>query len=242
MKVEDFLNEVKIAVILADMDFKIKYANSYALHLLGLTHGNILNRSILEFHSRESQSKIYKIYKDRIIHPDNYPVIQVWEGPDHTFLLWAKLSRLFDENGNLAFLMSIFYDLSKFTLREEFTSASDRNIKLERIPIYENRKIKLLDVESINFIKSEGNYSIICREDGKTFISTLHLNTLEEKLPQHHFMRVHRSYIVNIRKIEEIILEEGGKYRLRLPGACQGEKIYLSRRKYNEFRKLLMLP
>jgi len=241
MKVEDFLNEVKVAVILADMNFKIKYANSYALHLLGLTHGNILNRSILEFHTPDARSKIQKIYKDRIVHPDNYPVIQVWEGPDNTFLLWAKLSRLFDEDGNLAFLMAIFYDLSKFTLREEFTSSADQNIKLERIPIYENRKIKLLDIDSINFIKSEGNYSIICREDGKTFVSTLHLNMLENKLPQPQFMRVHRSYIVNIKRIEEIILEEGGKYRLKLPCTCMGERIYISRRKYNEFRKLLML-
>lgn len=240
MKINDFLEEVKTAIVVMDKAYRIKFVNSYANKLLSLTHGDLFGKNVLELHTPEARHKIKEMVVGTDINPDEYPIIQVWEGPNHAFMLWAKLARLYDEKGELAHVMAIFYDLSLFTLRQE---EIDHNVhsRIERIPIFENRKIRLLDVKSIVYIKSTGNYSTICREDGKKFLSTIHLNILEEKLPVKQFMRVHRSYIVNLHKIEEIVMEDNQKYLLKLPLLCQGDRIYVSRRKYPEFRRRLML-
>jgi PAS domain S-box-containing protein len=241
MNINDFLEEVRTAIVIVGPDFKIKYVNAYAQKLLSLTHGNLFNKSIIDLHTPEARKKIQKMFRGQEINVDEYPIIQVWEGPGNAFLLWAKLSKLYDEQGNLAYMIAIFYDLSLFTFHQENINHQITRTQLERIPIYENRKIKLLNVRSIVYIKGTGNYSTICREDGQRFLSTIHLNILDEKLPGDMFMRVHRSYIVNLQKIEEIILEEGNKYLLKLPLQCSGDRIYVSRRKYNEFRRRLML-
>ncbi len=241
MNINDFLEEVRTAIVVVDTSFKIQFLNAYAQKLLSLTHGDLFGQSIIDLHTPEAREKIRKMFQGSTVNPDEYPIIQVWEGPGNAFLLWAKLSKLYDREGKLAYIIAIFYDLSFFTLHKENIDHKIVYTQLERIPIYENRKIKLLDVKSIVYVKSTGNYSTIYRDDGQKFLSTIHLNILDEKLPGEFFMRVHRSYIVNLNKIEEIILEEGQKYRLKLPPACSEDRIYVSRRKYNEFRRRLML-
>ena len=61
-------------------------------------------------------------------------------------------------------------------------------------------KIKYND---ILFLKAEDNYSSIVLEN-KKILSSLNLKTLENKLPQNQFIRIHRSYMVNISKISRI--------------------------------------
>ena len=61
-------------------------------------------------------------------------------------------------------------------------------------------KIKIID---ILWIEAEDIYSIIVTKTGK-FILSQSLKNIEERLPSQHFMRVHRSYIVQLDKIQTI--------------------------------------
>ena len=60
-------------------------------------------------------------------------------------------------------------------------------------------KVKL---EDVFFIKSDSNY-VIWQIPGKQIISLMKLKDLERELPD-NFKRVHRSYIINTRKIESL--------------------------------------
>ena len=75
-------------------------------------------------------------------------------------------------------------------------------------------KIKRIELKSISYIEGMNEYVRIHRDNGKPIMSLLSLKAIEKQLPEDCFMRVHRSYIVNLRKISEIesnmiVLEEG---------------------------------
>lgn len=59
-----------------------------------------------------------------------------------------------------------------------------------------------LDVRKILFAQSYGNYVKIFTM-GKTYLASMTTNELEANLPEGQFLRVHKSYIVAVDKIEE---------------------------------------
>ncbi len=61
-------------------------------------------------------------------------------------------------------------------------------------------KIKLND---INFVKADDDYSIIYTDDAE-FISSLRISEMENMLPKDVFFRTHRSYIVNVRRVDAV--------------------------------------
>ncbi|MCX2678846.1 LytTR family DNA-binding domain-containing protein [Galbibacter sp. EGI 63066] len=74
--------------------------------------------------------------------------------------------------------------------------------KDNRLFIKEGNKLVKVDLEKVLFFKSEANYiSVVFKE--KKILTLMALKELEVKLPD-FFQRVHRSYIVNLNKIESI--------------------------------------
>ncbi|MDT0685403.1 LytR/AlgR family response regulator transcription factor [Autumnicola psychrophila] len=72
----------------------------------------------------------------------------------------------------------------------------------ERIFVKEGSKLIKINLSEINFFKSEGNYISIFMENRK-ILTLMTLKELEHKLPN-FFQKVHRSYIVNLNKIDFI--------------------------------------
>lgn len=67
-------------------------------------------------------------------------------------------------------------------------------------------KLVRVDFEELLFIKSEGNYANFVQEMTQT-MCLMSMRDLETKLPP-NFIRVHRSYIVNSKKIQVILQDE----------------------------------
>ncbi len=65
-------------------------------------------------------------------------------------------------------------------------------------------KVIRIDLNTIKYIEGMNEYVRIHRENAKPVMSLLSLKSIDEKLPVDQFMRVHKSYIVNLRKITEI--------------------------------------
>jgi DNA-binding LytR/AlgR family response regulator len=61
-----------------------------------------------------------------------------------------------------------------------------------------------IDLNSIKYIEGMSEYVRIHREQNKSVMSLLSLKSLEEHLPEDQFMRVHKSFIINLKKISEI--------------------------------------
>jgi DNA-binding LytR/AlgR family response regulator len=60
-----------------------------------------------------------------------------------------------------------------------------------------------LSFDSILFVESDSEYVIYHTTQGK-IMSNQSLTALEKKLPAEHFMRVHRSYIINKNKVSAL--------------------------------------
>ena len=76
----------------------------------------------------------------------------------------------------------------------------------EFVFIRDNGILKRLLIEDIHFLEAMGDYVKVFTQQKFHAIHTT-LKTVEEKLPSNKFLRVHRSYIVALNKIEKI--EEG---------------------------------
>lgn len=65
-------------------------------------------------------------------------------------------------------------------------------------------KMIRIDMSKILYIESQNEYVRIFSEDQKPVMSLLRMKVLEDKLPPEKFMRVHRSYMVNLSKITAV--------------------------------------
>ncbi len=66
-----------------------------------------------------------------------------------------------------------------------------------------NDKMVKVDIKDILYIEAERNYCRIYSKD-KEYLLVITLKDMDEKLPQQHFIRVHRSFIVNLSQIDEV--------------------------------------
>jgi hypothetical protein len=79
----------------------------------------------------------------------------------------------------------------------------------------------LVDVPSVSFIRSEGHYTWVHTAQGGQFCN-ITIGDLESRLDPHQFLRVHRSYIVNLTQVDEIVRDDG-RMSLRLMGSTPVE-------------------
>ena len=108
--------------------------------------------------------------------------------------------------------------------------------KIDKIAVKTNSKINVISVSEVCFIASEGDYVMIYTENSK-HLKEQTMKYFELHLPD-NFLRVHRSYIVNVEKISRIELLEKQTYYLFLKN---GQKIKMSIAGYKNLRKKLVL-
>ena len=77
-------------------------------------------------------------------------------------------------------------------------------IKGDSLFVKSDYKVIRIDVNNIRYIEGMSEYvRIFVEGEDRAVITLASLQKMEERLPT-HFMRVHRSYIVNLRKITEV--------------------------------------
>ena len=121
--------------------------------------------------------------------------------------------------------------------KQEVQEQDQANITLQKISTKRNDKVILFNPPEIDFIESiEG--SILVHVGGETYECALTLTELEQKLLSFGFFRCHRSYIVNLQKVREIITWTKNSYSLRL-STGKDAVVPLSRSKLQELKGLL---
>ena len=76
-------------------------------------------------------------------------------------------------------------------------SLIQNNLPLKRILIRDREQVHVLPVESITYIEAQDDYIAICA-DGKVYLKTQSLSEVEARLDAQIFVRVHRSYLINL--------------------------------------------
>jgi DNA-binding LytR/AlgR family response regulator len=91
-------------------------------------------------------------------------------------------------------------------LNEEVTAATKNKEKQQAgddFYININKRLIKIDIQSIFLVQAKGDY-IYLKTDNKNYTVHSTLKKIEEKLPDHMFLKIHRSYIININKIIDI--------------------------------------
>jgi signal transduction histidine kinase len=110
----------------------------------------------------------------------------------------------------LAVVMYLVVFLGSFLLmvQQFFENKKElENLKIEKektdepyLELTSNRKLARIPFGNIEFIESLTDYVVVHTADGKEIKSKVKISTVEQYLP-HTFLRIHRSFIVNKKKI-----------------------------------------
>ena len=87
----------------------------------------------------------------------------------------------------------------------------------DRLPVVAGGGITLLSVDDIRLIGVDGDH-IRVRTAERTYLCKLSMRQLQEQLGESGFLRVHRSYLINLRHVTAIESFINGGYLVRLDG------------------------
>ncbi|SDZ77549.1 two component transcriptional regulator, LytTR family [Arachidicoccus rhizosphaerae] len=107
----------------------------------------------------------------------------------------------------------------------------------EQFFVKDGDKCWFVKLSDVRLFESAGNYAKVYFDNYKPLILKS-LNALEERLDEHHFFRVNRKHIVNLKWISKIEPYFNGGLLLELKN---GEKIEVSRRQSAKFKEMMSL-
>ncbi len=131
--------------------------------------------------------------------------------------------------------------------KSELISVIDKaksRVSHEEIPhkslfINESGRIQIIEIDEIEFLAANGNYTIINMVDNKKVVSSESLVYFEDVLPCNAFCRIHKSHIIHLSQIKELEMGRTGTVFLNsgqsLPIASRRKKECLEKlKKYME--------
>ena len=116
-----------------------------------------------------------------------------------------------------------------------FNTLGEQPRYLERIAVRKGSRILVINMSDIDWFGAEGGLIFIHSKEEK-YISNYTLEELESRLSPSMFFRAHRSTIVNLTRIKEIIPWFAGSHKIRL---TTGAELDLSRNQAKELRKII---
>ncbi|SFF64813.1 transcriptional regulator, LytTR family [Halobacillus alkaliphilus] len=118
-------------------------------------------------------------------------------------------------------------------------SGTSSHVHLERIPAKVKEKVILFDPTEIDYVESvDGTVQLHVK--GGAFPCTITLQQLSERLEPFGFFRCHRSYIVNLQKVREVMTWTRNSYSLILDDHHKSN-IPLSKGKLQDLKNVLRM-
>ena len=107
----------------------------------------------------------------------------------------------FDEFEAAAQKVRDIHEIRQQAATEVTTDGTDNDV----IVVKSDYKIVRIDTNAIRYIEAMSEYlRIACDDRDKPVIVLLSMKKIEEHLPSSRFMRIHRSYIINLNKLREV--------------------------------------
>jgi two-component system LytT family response regulator len=93
-------------------------------------------------------------------------------------------------------------------VRSVAPAAAEKN---SRLVIKANGRVVFLDLDNIEWVEAAANY-VRLNVGKESYLFRETISRISERLDANHFVRIHRSTIVNVRKIKELIPVNSGEY------------------------------
>ncbi|MCB0795778.1 MAG: LytTR family transcriptional regulator DNA-binding domain-containing protein [Flavobacteriales bacterium] len=98
--------------------------------------------------------------------------------------------------------------LARYAAQADATEPMDEAVQqdfviADNLFVRHHGRLVKVPVDDIRFVQADGNY-VLLHTDERRYALTTTLTAMEQKLPERHFVRVHRSYLVDLRKITAV--------------------------------------
>ncbi len=121
---------------------------------------------------------------------------------------------------------------------EERLAALEQNLqqqnKPQRIVLKSADKYMVINQDDIIYLKADNSYTTIYLKDEDAVVVSQSMKYFEDLLDATYFLRTHRSYIINIRRVKCYIKADGGSIVME-----NGDSVFLAHNKKTLFLSLL---
>jgi LytTR family transcriptional regulator, CO-responsive transcriptional regulator RcoM len=192
------LNRLPVGAVTLDGDGRVVSFNDTAASILGgaALHASV-GKPICSVHSANSRAKIEWLLRQADNDEGLGAASMIIDLPDRVLQLRVVSLKHGHKSGGYCLIV---YDITGLIpAPREPKPASGDTLPLKpffKVPVSMKDRVVLLDVDQVSFLQAEGHYSHV-HTATKRFFCNLPLSQLELRLPE-RFVRVHRSYIINI--------------------------------------------
>ena len=215
------LERFDVGVVHLNMDLHVVGMNDYARRSLPVGEKLPFGKMVTDFHPEAAKAKVKFLLGQAECPVNNAPPMAMMINIPERMLL-IKVSKIGDAQGATTGYTLVFYDITEVVSSEaeggnvrDARESGDKR-QLRKIPTIKQNRVLLVDVPSVSFIRSEGHYTWVHTGQGSQFCN-LNIGDLESRLDPQLFLRVHRSYIVNLSHVDEIVRDDG-RMTLRMMG------------------------
>lgn len=106
----------------------------------------------------------------------------------------------------------------------------------EKISFATQQAVHFIRPETITYCESDGNYSTLYFLKGAKLVVSKTLKEVEEVLIHYNFLRIHNSYIINLKHVSRYVKADGGSIEM-----TNGKQLPVSRQRKEEVMKALNL-
>jgi hypothetical protein len=213
------LERFDVGVVNVDRELRVIGMNDFARRSLPVGDKLPFGKVVTSFHPESARAKVKFLLGQAECPVHNAPPMAMMISiPDRVLMI--KASKIGDAQGATIGYTLVFYDITEVVSQKVEAAtgagADGGRRQLRKIPTIKKNRVLLVDVPGVDFIRSEGHYTWVHTGQGSQFCN-LNISDLETRLDPQLFLRVHRSYIVNLSHVDEIVRDDG-RLMLRMMG------------------------
>lgn len=95
--------------------------------------------------------------------------------------------------------------------QESKENHEEKNLPLERkIVIMDKQECVFLKIDDISYVEANGSYTDVYTRFGQKIVVSKSIKIFSDRLPENEFVRVHKSFLINVNFIKKYVRSDGG--------------------------------
>ncbi len=226
---------LNIGLVILSPDYRVIGMNPYARKVLG-SEVVEFGKKVSEYHTKKSYQKVEALLQEAIKGDSETPLTMIIDILNKVLLI--NIFRIDTEVSQAPPLIAMsFLDVTEQTGAR--LNPRTGVVELKKFPVCDRGGFIFLDMSSIYFIRSEGNYCKVFAEN-ISYLIHLTLKNILKRYAGRKFFRAHRSFIVNTAHILSIQRDDRGQTSI-IFDSDNIPKVPLARRRVRDLRDLLAL-
>jgi len=198
--IHTILEQIEPGVVVLNDNLTVSHiSRMFMLLFSDMSRELLFQGDILQIHRAENRDRVRDALRLVAEAKRQVPAtLRFIRNDDKDRYLVLKLIPLVDREMVEEKIIALFYDVTPFITTEQ---------KMIRVPVSSHGEIHLLTPHEILYFKADNIYTTVRTETGE-YHCALSLGAVEKRLSSKMFLRVHRSYLVNIDKVHKILRDQ----------------------------------